>query len=139
MISIERISIGFGEFRLSDVSLTIPQGQYGVLMGRTGSGKTTILECVLGLRRIASGTVRLAGEDVTGMNPAMRGVGYVPQDRALFSRMSVRDHLAFALQIRRAPASEINRRIGELSEALAIGHQNLDITTVIYISRLLVL
>ena len=122
MISIERISIGFGEFRLSDVSLTIPQGQYGVLMGRTGSGKTTILECVLGLRRIASGTVRLAGEDVTGMNPAMRGVGYVPQDRALFSRMSVRDHLAFALQIRRAPASEINRRIGELSEALAIGH-----------------
>ena len=48
MIAIENMSTEAGDFRLSDVSLTIPAGSYGVLMGRTGSGKTTILECILG-------------------------------------------------------------------------------------------
>lgn len=122
MISIDNISIESGEFALSNVSLTIPAGEYGVLMGRTGSGKTTILECVLGLRRVSAGTIRIAGEDVTRLNPAIRGVGYVPQDLALFSRMTVRDHLAFALLIRRAPSKEVSVRVDELAESLGIAH-----------------
>lgn len=122
MIVIENMSIKSGDFQLSDVSLTIPAGQYGVLMGRTGSGKTTILECVLGLRRVSSGAIRIAGDDVTDLNPAMRGIGYVPQDRALFSRMTVRDHLAFALLIRRASTQEIAARVDELARSLEIEH-----------------
>lgn len=122
MIAIENMSIEAGDFRLSDVSLTIPAGSYGVLMGRTGSGKTTILECILGLRKITSGTIRLAGEDVTNLNPAMRGVGYVPQDRALFSKMTVRDQLAFALQIRQAPTAEMNDRVNDLATLMGITH-----------------
>ena len=122
MIAIEKMSVESGDFSLSDVSLTIPAGSYGVLMGRTGSGKTTILECILGLRRITSGTIRLADEDVTHLNPAMRGVGYVPQDRALFSKMTVRDHLAFALQIRQAPTAQMNDRVRDLATLLSITH-----------------
>lgn len=122
MIEIEHMSISAGDFRLSDVSLTIPQGQYGVLMGRTGSGKTTILECVLGLRTISAGTIRLAQENVTNLDPAMRGVGYVPQDLALFWNMTVRDHLAFAQQIRRTPEAQMNERINELATSLGITH-----------------
>ncbi len=120
MIAIENMTVESGDFRLADVSLTIPAGQYGVLMGRTGSGKTTILECVLGLRHISGGTIRLAGRDVTQLNPAMRGVGYVPQDKALFSRMTVRDHLAFALLIRRTSSADIEHRVQELAESLGI-------------------
>lgn len=122
MIQVEHVSIRAGEFRLTDVSFTVPAGRYAVLMGRTGSGKTTLLESVIGLRTIYSGSIKLHSEDVTRLNPAARGVGYVPQDGALFSRMSVRDHLAFALFVRRAARQVIDKRVKELAELLGIGH-----------------
>ena len=122
MILLDNICIRTGDFRLTDVSLSIPTGACGVLMGRTGSGKTTILECILGLRRVASGSIRIGDTDVTQLNPAVRGIGYVPQDVALFSRMTVRDHLAFALQIRRTEKKQIADRVDELSSLLGITH-----------------
>lgn len=122
MIHVENLSIRAGDFQLSNLSFTVPTGGYGVLMGRTGSGKTTILESIIGLRRITGGTIRLCNRDVTQMNPALRGIGYVPQDGALFSRMSVRDHLAFALMIRHEPSAAVDRRVGELSRLLGITH-----------------
>lgn len=122
MIAIQNMSAESGEFRLTDISFTIPEGQYGVLMGRTGCGKTTLLECILGLRRVTAGCIRLADEDVTRLNPAMRGVGYVPQDRALFSKMTVREHLAFALLIRKAARAETADRVDELATSLGVEH-----------------
>ncbi len=120
MIVVDNISIQAGDFALSGVSLTVPTGKYGVLMGKTGSGKTTILESVLGLRSVTSGRIQLADEEVTHLNPAVRGIGYVPQDGALFSRMSVRDHLAFALHIRHVDRKTTDERVGELAEMLHI-------------------
>lgn len=122
MIDVDKLSIRAGDFRLKGISFSVPTGGYGVLMGRTGSGKTTILESIIGLRRITRGMIRLCGRDVTQMNPALRGVGYVPQDGALFSRMSVRDHLAFALMIRHEPSAAIDQRVAELSRLLGITH-----------------
>ncbi len=120
MIAVENLSVHAGEFRLQNVSLTIPSGAYGVLMGKTGSGKTTLLETILGLRSVESGRVLIDGDEVTSLDPAVRGIGYVPQDGALFSHMSVRDHLGFALYIRRAPKDQLNRRVQELAELLDI-------------------
>lgn len=122
MVILERISIRQGRFSLSDVSLRVESGAYAVLMGRTGSGKTTLLETVIGFRRPETGRVLLDGRDITHWNPALRGVGYVPQDGALFSRMTVRDHLAFALQIRRVSREQMRRRVDELASLLQIGH-----------------
>ena len=122
MIDISQLCIEAGEFQLKDVSLTVPTGQYGVLMGRTGSGKTTILESVIGLRRISTGTIELHGREVTTLDTAVRGVGYVPQDGALFPTMTVRDHLDFALMIRKAPKLACQRRVEELAELLGIEH-----------------
>ncbi len=120
MIQIEHLSVRAGGFELRDLSLIVPTGRYGVLMGRTGSGKSTLLEAVCGLRRVTAGRILLAGTDVTHARPALRGIGYVPQDGALFSRMTVREHLGFALEIRRRQQEEIAGRVAELAGLLGV-------------------
>ncbi len=122
MIEVRDLSVRQGKFRLDGVSLTVPAGRYGVLMGKTGSGKTTILEAVAGLRPVAGGRILLGGHDVTALPPAARGVGYVPQDAALFPTMTVRQHLAFALVIRRHGRAETERRVAELAGWLGVAH-----------------
>jgi molybdate/tungstate transport system ATP-binding protein len=122
MISLKRVALSQGMFSLEGVSLEVSAGQYGVLMGKTGTGKTTLLEAICGLRPILSGLIHLDGRNVTGLKPAARGVGYVPQDGSLFSRLSVQDHLAFALVIRRWSRAAIARRVRELASLLGIEH-----------------
>ena len=121
MIALEWVTVRSGPFSLRNVSFQIPQGGYGVLMGKTGSGKTTILEAICGLRGIDEGTVRLAGVDVTRFRPGDRGIGYVPQDRALFQTMSVRGNLSFAPSILGWKRSDIEARVEELAALLRIG------------------
>ncbi|MCR4415075.1 MAG: ATP-binding cassette domain-containing protein [Thermoguttaceae bacterium] len=122
MIALSGVTIHQGAFSLCDVSFDVAEGQYAVLMGRTGSGKTTLLEAICGLRRVAQGSIRLMGRDVTRLRPAARGVGYVPQDGGMFSRLTVREHLGFALAIRRWPRHAIQRRVDELAERLGLEH-----------------
>jgi len=122
MIALEQVAIRQHAFSLSGISFEIPAGQYAVLMGKTGSGKTTLAEAICGLRPIAAGRICLAGRDVTRLRPAARGVGYVPQDASLFSMLTVREHLAFALRIRRWSRADIERRVDELAQLLAVGH-----------------
>lgn len=122
MIILDHLSIHAGAFRLRDVSFTVPTGQYAVLMGATGSGKTTILEAVLGLRHVSAGRVLLHGEDVTRLRPALRGIGFVPQDGALFRTMTVREQMSLGLTIRRTPSPTINERVESLAMRLGIAH-----------------
>ncbi len=122
MIAVHDLVLRQGAFALEGVSLSVPTGKYGVLMGKTGCGKTTILEAIAGLRPIVSGRIDLDGRNVCGWPPGARGIGYVPQDAALFPTMIVRDQLAFALTIRKAPPSEIAQRVDELASWLGIRH-----------------
>jgi molybdate/tungstate transport system ATP-binding protein len=121
MIALESISVRAGSFSLRDISFEVPGGLHGFLMGRTGSGKTTILEAICGLKPVSAGKVVLMGEDVTRLPPSARGIGYVPQDGALFPSMRVRDQLGFALAIRRWSRAAIEQRVGELAEMLGLG------------------
>ena len=122
MIRITDLQIGNGRFALEHVSFQVPGQQYGVLMGKTGCGKTTILEAICGLKTVASGKIELMGRDVTHVKPAERGIGYVPQDAAIFTTMTVRNQLAFALKVRRWQPDEITQRVDELADLLGITH-----------------
>ena len=120
MIAVENLTVHAGAFHLEGASFTVGAGEYVALMGKTGSGKTTILEAICGLKPVQAGRVLLLGRDVTRLKPADRGIGYVPQDAALFPTLNVRDHLAFALDLRGWDRDAITRRVGELSEMLGL-------------------
>lgn len=120
MISVKNLCVQVGDFRLNNVSFEIPQGHYAVLMGKTGSGKTTILETICGLKKVESGEVILNGKDMTHAKPAEREIGYVPQEGVLFHTMTVKDNLAFALEIRKWKQREIDERVDELANLLGI-------------------
>lgn len=115
MIAVDDLQVRAGEFTLRGVSFTIARGEYGVLMGRTGCGKTTLLEGICGLRRVESGRVILMDREVTRLPPAARGIGFVPQEGALFRHLTVAEHLGFALVVRRWPRADIERRVRELA------------------------
>jgi molybdate/tungstate transport system ATP-binding protein len=120
MIKLSDISIRIGAFTLKNISLEVSTGNYAVLMGRSGCGKTTILEAVCGLYSIESGNIVLMNKQVAGLSPAERGVGYVPQDKALFSRMTVKANIAFAMILRNFTTAEIELRVAEIAELLGI-------------------
>ncbi|MHB8971301.1 MAG: ATP-binding cassette domain-containing protein [Pirellulaceae bacterium] len=122
MIRVEGLVVRAGDFLLEDVHFEVPTGGYAALMGKTGSGKTTLLEAIAGLKAVSAGRITMHGADVTRCKPAERNLGYVPQDAALFSRMSVRDHLAFALVIRRWPRERRAARVAELARLLEVEH-----------------
>jgi molybdate/tungstate transport system ATP-binding protein len=120
VIRLADVSIRQGAFRLDGITLEVPAGCYGVLMGKTGCGKTSLLEAVAGLRAVAGGQIFLDARDVTDLTPGDRGIGYVPQDGALFRTMTVYNHLAFALQLRRERATAVRERVEELATWLGI-------------------
>lgn len=107
-------------FRLEDICLEVPTGVYAVLMGRTGCGKTSLLEIICGLRWPDRGRVILNGRDVTALEPRLRRIGYVPQDLALFPGKRVQEQIAFAPRLQKDPEAE--KRVQELAAELGIAH-----------------
>ncbi len=123
MIRFENISLDTGTgFSLRDLSFSVPPEKYAVLMGRTGCGKTTLLEILCGLREADSGKIFIGERDITNLPPGKRRIGYVPQDGALFPTFTVAEHLAFALRLRKKSAIEISDRTSELADRLGLTH-----------------
>ena len=122
MISLQNISIKLGQFTLENVSLEIPESKYGVLMGSSGSGKTTIVESICGLKKIKSGKIILDGIDVTNFRPGDRHLGYVPQEGVLFSTMTVKEQIAFGPIVRGWKKPAAFERAEELADSLEIEH-----------------
>jgi molybdate/tungstate transport system ATP-binding protein len=120
MIRVQNLSVKAGTFSLDGVSFQISTGDYVVLIGKTGCGKTTLWEAICGLRPIVSGSISLMNKDVTYLKPAERGIGYVPQDGALFTNMTVRENLGFALMIREEKPELIKDRVNELASLLGL-------------------
>lgn len=121
MVCIDHVDVTVGEFRLHDVNLDIREGEYFVVLGPTGAGKTVLLECIAGLVRPDRGRVRLGGREVTALPPEQRQVGYLPQDYALFPHLTVRENLGFGLLVR-GRSGEIAAKVDRYAELLGIGH-----------------
>ena len=122
MIELEDVDVVAGDFALRDVGLRIPGGEYAVLMGRTGTGKTTLLEAICGLKRVTAGRILLEGDDITDLAPGRRGIGYVPQDVALFTHLRVREQLAFGPRVKRWPAETVAEAVRQVAVDLGIDH-----------------
>ena len=122
MLSINDLSLKQGAFHLHGINFQINKGEYVVLMGKTGCGKTSLLEAICGLKKTSTGTILLNGLDITHQKPSERIIGYVPQDGALFTSMNVKSNLSFALRIRKWQKVRINERVNELAELLGISH-----------------
>ncbi len=107
-----------GNFRLN-VDFEMGRG-YCVLLGPTGAGKSVFLEVIAGIIRPDSGEVRLNGVDITSLPPEKRGIGFVPQDYALFPHLNVYKNIAYGL--RKVVKDEKERRVREIAEKLGIAH-----------------
>ena len=105
---------------VDDVSLEIASGELFVLLGASGSGKSTILRLIAGLTEPDSGRILLAGRDATAVPPQHRGTGFVFQNYSIFRHMSVADNVEFGLRIRRQPRAERARRRDELLDLVGM-------------------
>ncbi len=103
------------------LDLTIEGGEFVVFVGPSGCGKSTLLRMIAGLEDVTSGDILIAGRDVTDLDPAKRGIAMVFQSYALYPHMSVRENLAFGLEMARTPADEITRQVNAAAEILKIG------------------
>lgn len=107
---------------LRDISINIPSGSIVAIMGRNGVGKTTLLKAIMGLVEPSKGQVFFAGEDITALpsdRRAQRGLGYVPQGREIFPRLTVRENLLIGLEAREQGGSEVFAEVYELFPVLA--------------------
>jgi molybdate/tungstate transport system ATP-binding protein len=120
MLDVQQLTIQAGSFRLDSISFQIKSGLSTALMGVSGSGKTTIMEAICGLRHIESGSIRLGDKNITHLRPGERRVALVPQDNALFPHLSVREHLAFGPRIQKWSRAEIKTRGEELAQKLGL-------------------
>jgi ABC-type sugar transport system ATPase subunit len=115
MIALENIGKRFGEREiLKDLSLTVAAGEFAILLGASGAGKTLLLSILAGLERPTSGRVLIGGCDMTQVAAAERPVTLVFQRHALFPHLTVFENIAFSLRARHRPREEVRGRVGEL-------------------------
>jgi len=122
MIEIKNLMVNLGSFLLQDINLIVEKGEYFIILGPTGAGKTILLESIAGLYPIRSGEIWLDGREVTGLEPEKRGIGFVYQDYVLFPHLSVKDNLIFGLKQKGRPKRELQRVTEWLADLLEVSH-----------------
>jgi multiple sugar transport system ATP-binding protein len=121
-IELENVTKAFagGVVAVDDVSLTVEDGEFMVLVGPSGCGKSTLLRMIAGLEEITEGTISIGDVDVTELQPRDRDIAMVFQNYALYPHMTVRDNLGFGLSVRRTSKSQIEQRVREVATLLGL-------------------
>lgn len=120
-VEIEKVKKCFGDVEvLQEVSLSIKEGEFVVLVGPSGCGKSTLLRMVAGLELPTSGTISIDSKVVNTVPPKSRGVAMVFQNYALYPHMTVRDNLKFGLRLAKVETAEIEKRVSEAADVLGL-------------------
>ncbi|MCV3207561.1 sn-glycerol-3-phosphate ABC transporter ATP-binding protein UgpC [Mesorhizobium sp. YC-39] len=120
-LSIDKITKAFGSVMvIPELSLTIPDGEFCVLVGPSGCGKSTLLRIIAGLEPINSGRILVDGVDMSDAEPPERGVAMVFQSYALYPHMDVGRNIGFGLEIARTPSAEIAERVRRAADKLRL-------------------
>ena len=121
-IEIDHVTKVFGNdvVAVNDVSLSIEDGEFLVLVGPSGCGKSTLLRMLAGLEEVTDGAILIDGVDVTDLAPRHRDIAMVFQSYALYPHMTVRENLGYGLKVRRAPKHESRERVAEVAELLGL-------------------
>jgi len=125
-VHIRNVSKSFGEqVAVSGLDLHIADGEFVVLLGPTGAGKTTTLRLIAGLERPDAGTIHIGGHNATALSPAERDTAFVFQQYSLYPHLSVYDNLAFPLRspARKMPEDQIRRRVEDVAKMVRIHHK----------------
>ncbi len=122
LLSLDQLTKQYGPdvTALNSVCLDLERGAFLSVLGPSGAGKTTLLRLIAGLDTVSSGTIRMAGQDVTSRPPEQRGVAMVFQSSPLYPHMTVYQNMAFALRMAGTPKPEIRRRVQDVAHWLQI-------------------
>ncbi len=120
MLELHDISKKFGDFSLDGISLEVKHGEYYVVLGMSGAGKSLLLEMIAGLVTPDNGTIIINGKDITRERIQNRRVGLVFQDHAIFPHLTVRENIAYGLHNRKITKEEIRRRTATLAQQMNI-------------------
>ncbi len=122
MIQIKSLYVNLGDFQLQDINLSVAPGEYFIILGPTGAGKTVLLESIAGLYPIKSGEIWLRGKEVTRLEPEKRNISIVYQDHALFPHLSVKDNIVFGLKLHKQTKQEAEAVLDWVAGLLGISH-----------------
>jgi molybdopterin-binding protein len=120
MIELRNISKRFSDFCLKDISFTVEQGDYFILLGESGAGKSMLLETIAGLVQPESGSLIMEGNDMTHQKIQNRKIGLVFQDHAVFPHMTVYENIVYSLHGRKLSHEEKKERVCRIAEQLSI-------------------
>ncbi|HIE43595.1 MAG TPA: ATP-binding cassette domain-containing protein [Candidatus Omnitrophica bacterium] len=101
MLRLEALTRNWGDFRLNEISLELEKGEYHVLLGPCGAGKTLLLETIAGFWRPQKGRIYLGEKDITFLPPERREIGFVYQEYFLFPHLSVKENILYGLKVRK--------------------------------------
>jgi molybdopterin-binding protein len=122
MLQVRALSLSLGEFSLDGVDMTVADGEYFIILGPTGAGKTILLETIAGIYAPGSGIIALDGRDITRTDPKDREIGMVYQDYMLFPHLTVEENIGFGLLQRKADPDRIREQVLETADLLGISH-----------------
>lgn len=122
MLQLDKLSLTVGAFALDDISLTLKPGDYCVILGRTGSGKTLLLESIAGRYQNVRGSMLLNGQSLSHQRIEDRNIGFVYQHFELFGHLNVRENIAFPLKMRQVPMEIQHQRTLKMANLLGIAH-----------------
>ncbi|MCD6185367.1 MAG: ABC transporter ATP-binding protein [Deltaproteobacteria bacterium] len=122
MVVFKNIEFTIGTFSLHDVNFSIRDGEYFVILGPSGNGKTQLLKLLAGLNRPKSGEIWIDGTRRDHLPPEKRDIGYVFQDQVLFPHMNVYDNIAFSLKLQKQSKSEIKEKVENMAGILGISY-----------------